>query len=187
METRPYIWGYHHRRLITSCDRACRLSVRELAARCGYENVNGFQRKREKWARGRALRRALVPVAYLDAIAIDWEALGRAVAWDAAEFDAALEAMPLPDTVATMGLPALGVTVREPVPPGLSEAEIYAYAQGFADDPESDWGKALVTWPGMKEVWFFLGKPPKEYVYRPRLNIVDGCVDFGAPTFPPSQ
>jgi len=181
MDHKAYIWGYHHRKYIKACAHACTLTTRLLAERCGFENINRFQRKRVMWAKGLPYHRTLIPVAFLDAIAVDWDALRYAVDRDIAEFDAMLHTMPMPTTVIALGLTSLGVCIEKPLPQGLSESELYEHVQGIVDNPDCHWQEALLTWPipGLKLLCFSTGKPPSVHIRRPRFVLVKGCVDFG--------
>jgi hypothetical protein len=177
MELDQYVWGRHHRALIARRARKCPLDAHRLAEQCGYRNITKFQRHREFWKRGRAHRRALIPRAYLNSIQVDWCELLRAVEQDVRGYYAALKAMPPPENVVTLA--RLGCVLREPLPNGLSEEELYDHVQRIADAPDSKWGKAVLDWPGMKQVRFHAGRKPTEHLRPPRILLVRECVDFG--------
>lgn len=184
MAAETFVWGRHHRALITWHARHTKLGAHELAARCGYTNVDRFQRRRAAWSRGRPLRKALIPVAYLDAIGIDVCELVEAVENDRAEYERALERLPLPD-FATVPLPAaLPACVRTPLPRGLTKEELYAHVQRMVDSSEIPLGKAILSWTSMKAVWFFKDRPSREFTWPPRFVAVGDCVDFGGPVPP---
>lgn len=184
MATETFVWGRHHRALITLHARRTTLDVHELGARCGYTNIDRFQRRRAAWSRGQPLRKALIPVAFLDAIGIDVCALAEALERDRVEYERALEQLPLPD-FATAPLPAaLPVCVRTPLPGGLTMQELYAHVQRMVDSGEVRWGKAMLSWPSMKTVWFFKDRPPSEFTWPPRFVAVGDRVDFGGPVPP---
>jgi hypothetical protein len=184
MDAELFVWGHYHRALITRHARRTKLDAHKLAARCGYTNIDRFQRRRAAWSRGRPLRKALIPVAYLDAIGVDVCELVDAVERDRVEYERALEQLPLPD-FATAPLPAaLPVCVRTPLPYGLTMKELYAHVQRMVDSGEVHGGKAILSWPSMKCVWFFKDRPPREFTWPPRFVAVGDRADFGSPVPP---
>ena len=177
MITDGYVWGRHHRAIVGKYARACHLSAHHLCERCGYRNITKFQRHREYWKNGRAHRRAQIPQDYLNAIQVDWCELVRSVEQDVCEYYAALETMPPPKNVVTLA--RLGCVLRESLPKGLSEAELYAHVQDIADAPDSKWGKAILDWQGMKQVRFYAGRKPSVHLWPPRIVLIRESIDFG--------
>jgi hypothetical protein len=182
MQSEEYQWGRHHRAIIAQHARSCPLNVHQLAERCGWANITAFQRHRKHWDKGRAHRRARIPIAYLNAIGIDWCELIRAVERDAVEYDTALEGMPHPGSVIINRRPSLGVTVRESLPHGLTDEERCSHIQRLVDTEVFAGCNALVLdWPGMKQVWFRAHQDPKVHLWRPRMTLMREFVDFGEP------
>jgi len=156
--------------------------VHQLAERCGWANITAFQRHQDYWRKGLAHRRALTPLAYLKAIGIDWCELIQAVERDGRDYDAALEAMPEPDSFIVNRRPSLGVTFRVQLPSGLTREERSSHVQQLADTNAFAECNALVLdWPGMKQVWFRAHLEPKEYLWRPSMTLVQESIDFGEP------
>jgi hypothetical protein len=184
MQSEEYQWGRHHRALIAQRARSCALNVHQLAKRCDWVNVTAFQRHRKYWDKGLAHRQARIPIAYLNAIGIDWCELIHAVEHDGVEFDAALERMPPPDRIIMhhrhLGVGLLSLSV------GLTHEERYSSVQYLVECEQfvERFDAFVLDWPGMKQVWFRAHREPKEHLWRPRMTLIREFVDFGEPPFP---
>jgi hypothetical protein len=181
MSEANYVWGRIHRDYLRACDLACGLAPRELAGRCGYANVSNFQRRRRDWREGRASGKGHVPVTYLHAIGVDFCELAAAIERDQADYAHALANLPVPTEIIVYGRAALGVTVRQPIPAGLTLSECYHAAQQTANE-NTEWGyKAMLVWPKLQEIYFRKGSAPAIFTWPPRLNCVHDGIDFNPP------
>jgi len=181
MLTENYRWGRYHRALIARHAKACRLNAHDLARLSGYTNVDRFQRRRAAWSNGEAARKALIPVAFLEAIGVDAFELALAVERDAVEYKEALKQLPVPESFVSEGRAPLGIRLRTALPQGLSEDDAIRYVQGLVDSGQIAWGKALIDWPGMKSIWIYRFKRPGIYTWTPVLLSKGDRIGFGAP------
>jgi len=181
MSTEYFRWGRHHRALISKHAKACPTTAHELARLCGYTNIDRFQRRRAAWSKGEVLRQALIPVAFLEAIGVDAFELALAVERDATEYKEALERLPVPESFVSEGRAPLGIRLRTALPKGLSEDAAVKYVQELVDSGQISWGKALISWPGMKSIWIYPFRCPKVHTWPPVLLCKGDRIDFGAP------
>ncbi len=179
MERDGFQWGRQHRAYIARCHAACRLSVHELAVRCGYRNIAKFQRRRRVWSGGRTGGRGRIPVVFLAAIRVDLCTLTQAVEADRALYARALASLSRPAHVVSKGM--AGVGVRHALPEGLQGEELYPFVQELVDAGRLVGGQGMLCWPGLKTVFFQRGKAPSEHTREPQFVVHGGQVHFGAP------
>lgn len=173
--TGKYVWGRHHRAYLQYMDKYCGMSVKELAAACGYSNLNRLQRRRQEWATGCKP----VPMKYLSSVGADIELLHDAVALDQKEFDDAVATLPLPSHVTIRLLSACYTTRQLPEVHTLEEA--VGCVQRIVDEEPFGRGGACLHWQDIKTVYFKRGEEPQEVLYRPQFRLHARHVYFANP------